>query len=433
MRIEFEDWVKNQSFSKSVIFLYEESFKSYRGQAFSAALMYTHLAFFESIKQKIRKVQNIPDGINEIEWERNYLKPILNDDTWDTSIYTFLTQKDNTKKSKKIFNLPDVIREEITYWKNKRNTAVHFRNEKINYAHVESYWNFIENNYLKINVIGSKSSYFDKIEEFFNPELTSDKESDLNLIEDLKAYFDPNDSNFFFKIITSTLKIANKKWEGFITNLIVKHYNHPIIDQINHHFAEDLNTSTLHILLRNNPQILSVLTPDNKTIRSLWRNHLFKTGFNDFNIINDLFIHKYLNEESSEEVFNHIFSDVVSQDFIPSNLIIKNLNKFKFYECFEDKLFNNLEKSWDFNRMNNQANYYLFFLENYPIEELWLKGILVQLDASKPPKEFAPKFQKFIKDNDKIKLIFKNYITNKFTHLSRKNKLNFFSEEELQE
>lgn len=53
------------------------------------------------------------------------------------------------------FQITDTLRDDVCYWRNRRNDCAHYKNSEITLSHVSAFWVFIMDNYNKFTPIGS--------------------------------------------------------------------------------------------------------------------------------------------------------------------------------------------------------------------------------------------------------------------------------------
>jgi predicted metal-dependent RNase len=94
--------------------------------------MFSYLAFLTFLKETIIK-SNKPASINQSRWD-SILNDLQNDDKWEKRVFEELTNS-----STPIFNIKEDIRQQIKYWKDRRNDCAHFKDNEIDAHHVESF------------------------------------------------------------------------------------------------------------------------------------------------------------------------------------------------------------------------------------------------------------------------------------------------------
>ena len=140
------NWIEDR-FKKSIEcnYLFQESIKCYKIEAYRASLLFSYLGFLTYIKEVIISSRK-PTDIDESRWN-DLLRKINNDDYWEQRVFDELNNNSSC-----IFKFNDSIRQQIRYWKDRRNDCAHFKDNEINQSHVEMFWVFIKSNLNKISV-----------------------------------------------------------------------------------------------------------------------------------------------------------------------------------------------------------------------------------------------------------------------------------------
>jgi len=121
-----------------------------------------------SLKTRMQAA-DVPDGFTPAEWNSSFQKPLLRDDLWDKSMFNFTQQK----SPKTVFAISEDVRDQIKYWKNRRNDSAHAKDNMIGHEHVESFWSFLQSNLSKLVVNGGKAYLVNQIRVHYDYTLTA--------------------------------------------------------------------------------------------------------------------------------------------------------------------------------------------------------------------------------------------------------------------
>lgn len=165
MRLDFEQWISQKRFSTNVTKLFNESVTSYKHSAYRASLLFSYLSFITIIKENIIKSPK-PVHLPQGRWD-DTIRRLQSDDTWEATVFQELTNS-----SSPIFPISEDIRQQVKYWKDRRNDCAHFKSNEIESHHVESLWSFIKSNLSKITIEGGKENLLNKFERHFDPTFT---------------------------------------------------------------------------------------------------------------------------------------------------------------------------------------------------------------------------------------------------------------------
>jgi hypothetical protein len=146
MRIEFDDWLSSQKISATAEGLFKESIVCYKASAYRAALLLSYVGLQTIIKDRLLSA-NCPSSIPAGQWA-GIIRNLTDDDRWDSQVYGAIQMKSPAS----IFGISDDLRNQITYWRNRRNDCAHSKQNEINFPHVETFWLFIKSNLAKLVV-----------------------------------------------------------------------------------------------------------------------------------------------------------------------------------------------------------------------------------------------------------------------------------------
>ena len=126
--------------------MFNEAIICHKVGAYKAAMILSYLGFMSVLKKRVLN-SDPPSSFVLLEWQGDYQRKLQNDDSWDKDLFDF-TQQENSRGgvSKKIFDISSDLREQIKYWKNRRNDCAHSKNQHIEYFHIESFWTFSKRN-----------------------------------------------------------------------------------------------------------------------------------------------------------------------------------------------------------------------------------------------------------------------------------------------
>ena len=200
MRLLSEVWVSDQNFPSEAIVSFDEAVKSYKTGAYRAALLFSYVGWGLVIRRRILTAK-CPKNMPVEKWN-GIQKQLLDDDRWDDKTFECTQMKDSPVP---IFLVPDSIREEVKYWKNRRNDCAHFKLNEISSAHVEAFWAFIRSNLPKFVPNGSIEDLIDRISRHFDPNYTPPGSSVQPIINMLPAAVLPTELPRFFNEVGSIL------------------------------------------------------------------------------------------------------------------------------------------------------------------------------------------------------------------------------------
>ncbi|MBG9447293.1 hypothetical protein [Cytobacillus firmus] len=397
MRLRFEEWITSQEISEEAKSLIDEALLCYKATAYKASLLFSYLCFQTIIRDRMlnaHKPDNIPEGM----WN-DILRNLRNEDKWDSTVYDNLQRQ----TPKEIFLLNDDIRNQITYWKNRRNDCAHSKNNKITVSHVESFWTFIRSNLAKIMVNGSRAALINKIKRHFDVSLTAPNTDISYIINEVPNAVDENDLvTFFSEVQTYFLETDGPFWDinGNYINFWEKLFL--LNDQrVTEKLVEFLKSDEgiYMTFLREYPSRVNYFASEPSFIRNLWYTKIFENSSNrkgdlklycailrngliegeQLNEANDLIVKRFRNVIPEEDDFyilreNHFFS--------------------KFKEIVLTTEFLN-----NFDRANNRGDVITYYLERFPIDEQIVRSLTNTFDSSNHPWHLRDSLNEFFEGN----------------------------------
>ncbi len=223
MKISFEFWLNEKNLSANTKELFNEAIICYKAGANRAALLFSYIAFIELIKNRLLEA-NKPDEVTQGEWD-NKRKKLLDDFEVDKEIFDILNRTDN-----KYFKLNDSLRNQIKYWKDRRNDCAHLKLNKIDSAHVETFWNFIMSNINRFSIVGSQNDFINRILRHYDEDSTPIGSDFSSIVLDIPQSVDlSNFSAFLLELEEILLKVEEEQWlyytyeyAGFFYSMLTK-------------------------------------------------------------------------------------------------------------------------------------------------------------------------------------------------------------------
>ncbi len=396
MRIQFEGWVKSQSIEEEAESLFEEAILCYKASAYRAALLFSYLGFQTIVKHRILKA-NKPSGIQENQW-KGIQQKLLDDDKWDNQVYEALQMK----PPRTVFGLSDDIRNQLTYWKNRRNDCAHSKSNKIDFAHVEAFWLFIRSNLAKCLVSGSKESLLNEIRILFNRSLTPAGADQTHILEQLPYALEANEISDFFDEMDQVFKTRDRYQQSQLDD--IARLLNGMFDIGSNSITQGLvgflklHRQLLLEFLWRYPNKVQFFSDDSPFIRQLWHEELFTHQSEDAPIycafLRNNLIPKPEIEEAHETVIRTArpFSTDIEApciDLLENTGFFNILKMVAFGENFIDRF------SW----ANENVNLVVFYLSKYTIDSTVARSIHSTFAKRNNPRELKPALEVFFAQN----------------------------------
>lgn len=140
--------------------------RCYRNGIARPALMLSYIAFIQAVKDNLLK-SDMPKGFNEPRWNACMSK-LRQENTWDEQVISCIKCRDKPP----YFELTDSLRDDVCYWRNRRNDCAHYKDSEITLSHVAAFWVFIMDNYNKFTPIGSLMQSVNDYKRHYNVSIT---------------------------------------------------------------------------------------------------------------------------------------------------------------------------------------------------------------------------------------------------------------------
>ena len=143
-----------------------DAIRCYRNGIARPALMLSYIAFIQAVRDNLLK-SDMPKGFNEPRWKACMSK-LRQENAWDELVISCIKCRDNPP----YFELTDSLRDDVCYWRNRRNDCAHYKDSEITLSHVAAFWVFIMDNYNKFTPIGSLMQSVNDYKRHYNVSIT---------------------------------------------------------------------------------------------------------------------------------------------------------------------------------------------------------------------------------------------------------------------
>jgi len=211
MNIEIENWAK-KNLTDNAIELMKESVTCYKIGAYRSAYLMSYLAFKQTIRERILMAPVYPECYNNrIEWDRNVLNLLRNDDKWEDFINEIVEANSDEDKLSNIFIYTNRKRclNRYNYWRDIRNSCAHAKEEHINSATVEQFWNYIQDDLSELYVLGGKKYLMSELIDSYKYYISDNYKDISNLLIDISVVY-KNALKEFFLSFLDELMVENR-------------------------------------------------------------------------------------------------------------------------------------------------------------------------------------------------------------------------------
>lgn len=406
MKLKFKEWLDSSKFSKNVDHLFNSGITCYKNEIYTAALHMSYLGFLVALKERLMTA-NMPANFPLQDW-KDIMKDLQDEELWESRILNSIMQKPqgSTQKAKKdpVFNVNENLRDQVTFWKNRRNDCVHNKDNEVTNAHVEIFWSFIQSNLPKFTVEGGMESLLNELRRHCDNTYTPINSDISPLVSKIKDSVEKSNLSVFwdksFEILENLIDYNNEV--NFIHN-VFKIGDDVISESIIVFLKTQL--PILMAYITEYPQNISKFYSEKHDIRKLWNSYIQKSD-KPYRIYTYLLRNEMIPEEELDDSNNRMLKIDKYNWEKEDNLILEE-NKFGeaiFKKLFVDKKTTDI-KYWEF--LNNNRKLCIQYLLYFNVNDESLK--IFHREFSKEtwyPERLQNELKAIFKNDNKKREIF---------------------------
>lgn len=186
--------------------LFEDSIRCFDAGIYRQAYLFAYQGFMQYIRSVVRNAK-MPNNYNPQNWNRVQEK-LKNEKEFDEQVFKCIQQKNcptGTPPVVAILDMPDTLRDDFIFWRNRRNDCAHYKAYDINASHVLAFYSMLNQYMLKITVEGGMKSLLREFKDAFDPSKTSPNESIQPLVDKILLMVKPSEMNEFFNGLQSVI------------------------------------------------------------------------------------------------------------------------------------------------------------------------------------------------------------------------------------
>lgn len=170
----------------------DDAIRCYKFDIPRPALMLSYIGFMFAVRQNVNNA-DAPKGYKDTEWAKRKYE-LFNDRQWEENLQSLIQSQNRTKgipgggkeiTKAAVFDIPDSLREDVKFWKNRRNDCAHYKDNTISLSHVSAFWQFLMSNYHMFYPQGSIETCIVAYKEFYDRSLTPEGSNDSLIFKKL--------------------------------------------------------------------------------------------------------------------------------------------------------------------------------------------------------------------------------------------------------
>lgn len=209
LRHPFRSWIEQQEIAEPALALFDEGMICYAAGAYRAAVVFSYLGILRTIAHRLM-VAAMPSGFSEKYWGELQRK-VREDGTWEGTIFDAMLME----RPASIFLIDDDIREQLRYWRGRRNDAAHARTNEIDAPHVEALWLFAKSNLPRLIVAGSRAGLHERFRRHFDPSYTPRDADFAHLVAEIPSAVRSVEYADFLRDVFRLTGDIDDEWQGF--------------------------------------------------------------------------------------------------------------------------------------------------------------------------------------------------------------------------
>lgn len=309
-----------------------DAIRCYRNGIARPALMLSYIAFIQAVRDNLLK-SDMPKGFNEPRWKACMSK-LRQENAWDEQVISCIKCRDNPP----YFELTDSLRDDVCYWRNRRNDCAHYKDSEITLSHVAAFWVFIMDNYNKFTPIGSLMQSVNDYKRHYNVSITPKGTSTEVIFKRLCLAIKTEDDLLLFLKETDSCMEYEEQAQFLHDLLMDERHKAKVISLL----TDKLKRVKMYLALK--PADVSVILGNNPEMtRKFW--------YEDFMLF-----------ASSANVY----VEMLRAKMIPQGEIKESLNMFLKHEYKRNAFY--LDNPEDFNVLKENGLYDIF-IEEYLSED----------------------------------------------------------------
>lgn len=184
-----------------------DAIRCYRHGIARPALMLSYIAFIQAVRNNLLNSE-MPSGFKKARWDA-CMNNLRSEGKWDSEVVDCIKKRANGVSDSAFFELSDTLRDDVCFWRNRRNDCAHYKDSEITLSHVAAFWVFMMDNYNKFTPIGSLQQSINEYNRHFDISLTPRGTSTERIFkrlshviktqEDLELFLNATSSNMDFK------------------------------------------------------------------------------------------------------------------------------------------------------------------------------------------------------------------------------------------
>lgn len=380
--------------------LFEDSIHCFDAGIYRQAYLLAYQGFTQYIRSIVRDAK-MPTGYDLNKWKGVQAK-LKNEKEFDDQVFTCIQQKNcptGTPPIVAILDIPDSLRDDFAFWRNRRNDCAHYKAYDINASHVLAFYSMMNQYMLKITVEGGMKSLLREFDDAFDPEKTSPKESIQPLVDKILLMVKPSEMNKFFDGLKGITRFHfDAKFYSILEGIL----SGSNTELKNYVIAYLRRSDDLVNFLSHYPEEVGQLVAEDE-VRPLWYNKL-RSCRERFSIVAELISVGLLGKGEVEECLERCIESAYSQNEGMGSINEAKLNlliKYGLLDCLKTSKLNP-----DYTCRNarecgqNHYDFFRGFAYSLPLDKYTIEMMLAIFNEACYPTVWCSIYKEMIVDDN---------------------------------
>lgn len=240
-----------------------DAIRCYRHGIARPALMLSYIALIQAVRNNLLNSE-MPSGFKKARWDA-CMNNLRSEDKWDSEVVVCIRKRANGTNDPAFFELPDTLRDDVCFWRNRRNDCAHYKDSEITLSHVAAFWVFMMDNYNKFTPIGSLMQSVNDYKRHYNLSITPREASTDKIFKRLCLAINTDDDLLLFLRETDSCMKYEEQAKLLHDLLMIERHRVKVISFL----VDNLKRVRMYLALK--PADVSIILGNNPEMtRKLW-------------------------------------------------------------------------------------------------------------------------------------------------------------------
>ena len=383
--------------------LFEDSIRCFDAGIYRQAYLLAYQGFTQYIRNIVLDAK-MPTGYVPNKWNGVQAK-LKKEKEFDEQVFTCIQQKNCTTGTPPvvaILDMPDTLRDDFIFWRNRRNDCAHYKAYDINASHVLAFYSMLNQYMLKITVEGGMKYLLREFKDAFDPAKTSPQKSIQPLVDKILQMVHQSEMNDFFDGLQSATRFHFGTKFYSILEGILSGSNKELKKYVIYYLRQ---SNDLVDFLSHYPEEVGQLVAKDE-VRTLWYSKLIYCR-ERFSIVAELISVGLLVESEVAECLERSIDNAYSQNDgmgsiseAKTNLLIK----YGLLDCLKTSKLNPVYTSRNARECGqNHYDFFRGFAYSLPLDKYTIEMMLAIFNEACYPTVWCSIYKEMIDDNERCK------------------------------